>query len=74
VAGVSEAMIDATTGVLVPPCDIGVLRDALRRLVNDAGLRAEMGLAARRHILGEHRLETQAQRNAELLTAMCGPR
>ncbi|MGI8796658.1 MAG: glycosyltransferase family 4 protein [Acidimicrobiia bacterium] len=45
--GSQEAVVDGETGYVVAPRDVGPLRDALRRLLDDAALRAEMGSAAR---------------------------
>ena len=71
VAGVPEAVLDGTTGLLVDACDVPGLTKALRTLTTDASLRAEMGAAARAHVLARHRIEVQADRNAEVLTDMC---
>jgi glycosyltransferase involved in cell wall biosynthesis len=72
VAGVAEAVVDGTTGLLVPPCDVARLGDALRRLADSAALRAAFGEAARAHALAHHRIETQAERNVAVLAEMCG--
>jgi glycosyltransferase involved in cell wall biosynthesis len=48
VPGCREAVIDGVTGVLVPPRDGRALAEALRRLIEDADLRARMGKAARK--------------------------
>jgi glycosyltransferase involved in cell wall biosynthesis len=72
VAGVAEAMVDGSTGFLVPPCDVAGLRDAVRRLADDAALRAAFGEAARAHVLAHHGIETQAERNVEVLAQTCG--
>lgn len=45
--GVREAVVDGCTGFVVPRRDIDVLRDRLRRLVMDPGLRTRMGAAGR---------------------------
>jgi glycosyltransferase involved in cell wall biosynthesis len=71
VAGVPEAVLDGTTGLLADACDVKGLTKALRALTVDASLRAEMGVAARAHVLASHRIEVQADRNAEVLTDMC---
>jgi glycosyltransferase involved in cell wall biosynthesis len=72
VAGVPEAVIDGTTGVLAVPGDVNGLAAALGRLTGDPVLRAQMGGAARAHVMAHHSIETQATRNAEVLTEMCG--
>lgn len=71
VAGVPEAVVDGTTGLLVEPYDVAGLTDALRRLANDRSLRLKMGAAARTHVLAHHQIEIQAERNAELLVELC---
>ncbi|PXW99123.1 glycosyltransferase family 4 protein [Mycolicibacterium moriokaense] len=72
VAGVAEAVRDGLTGILVPPTDVTGLTGALRGLVADATRRAEMGAAARLHVMAHHRIETQADRNVAVLAAVCG--
>ncbi|WP_051574813.1 glycosyltransferase family 4 protein [Mycobacterium sp. URHB0044] len=72
VAGVAEAVVHGTTGLLVPPCDVAGLRDSLRRLADSAALRAAFGEAARAHVLTQHCIETQAERNAAVLANLCG--
>jgi glycosyltransferase involved in cell wall biosynthesis len=72
VAGVAEAMVDGSTGFLVPPRDVAGLGDALRRLADSAALRAAFGEAARAHAVAHHRIETQAERNVAVLAKTCG--
>jgi glycosyltransferase involved in cell wall biosynthesis len=72
VAGVPEAVVDGFTGLLAAPRDVAGLGVALQRLAGDRTLRAKMGTAAREHVLAHHRIETQALRNAAVLTEMCG--
>ena len=45
--GLTDAVEDGVTGLLVPPGDVAALRAALERLLGDAGLRARLGAAAR---------------------------
>jgi phosphatidylinositol alpha-1,6-mannosyltransferase len=45
--GVSEAVEDGVTGLLVDPHDVRALVAALRRVLGDAELRKRMGQAAR---------------------------
>jgi peptidoglycan/xylan/chitin deacetylase (PgdA/CDA1 family) len=46
--GTPEAVIDGTTGLLVPPCDATALGDAILRLLRNEPLRRSMGVAGRR--------------------------
>jgi glycosyltransferase involved in cell wall biosynthesis len=47
VGGLSEAIADGVTGLLVPPRDVVALRAALSRLLADPALRERLGAAAR---------------------------
>lgn len=47
IGGVSEAVIDGTTGVLVPPDRPAQLAAAFEKLIHDAPLRARLGAAGR---------------------------
>jgi glycosyltransferase involved in cell wall biosynthesis len=49
VGGLLDAVADGVTGLQVAPGDVAGLRAAIVRLLEDAGLRAELGRAARRH-------------------------
>jgi glycosyltransferase involved in cell wall biosynthesis len=49
VGGVSEAVLEGRTGLLVPPGDHAALADALRSLIDDPARREQMGSAAREH-------------------------
>jgi phosphatidyl-myo-inositol dimannoside synthase len=55
--GSHEAVADGETGFVVPPRDVGAVRDALVRLLVDDDLRARMGEAARRRAVDEFRYE-----------------
>lgn len=46
VGSVREAILDGTTGLLIPPDDVEALRTALRRLLEDPELRSDLGHAA----------------------------
>jgi glycosyltransferase involved in cell wall biosynthesis len=48
VGGLLDLVADGETGLLVPPGDVERLRAALRRLLDDAELRRNLGAAARR--------------------------
>ena len=51
VAGIPEVVRDGQTGLLVPPADAPALGAALERLLDDPGLRARLGEAARTAVL-----------------------
>lgn len=51
--GVSDAVLDGSTGLLVPPRDATALRAALAQLADNADLRARMGAAARARALAD---------------------
>ena len=46
--GLADAVTDGETGLQVPVGDVGALRAAVERLLDDASLRAELGANARR--------------------------
>ncbi len=48
--GVPDAIMPGETGLLVEPCDVGGLADALHELLTRPKLRAELGAAARARI------------------------
>jgi glycosyltransferase involved in cell wall biosynthesis len=51
VGGCTEAVVDGTTGLLVPPLDAVELTRAISRLVADPRLREHMGKASRQRVL-----------------------
>jgi glycosyltransferase involved in cell wall biosynthesis len=57
VPGCVDAVVDGTTGTLVPARDAGALRDALLRYLVDGALRAAHGAAARQRVLARFRRE-----------------
>jgi glycosyltransferase involved in cell wall biosynthesis len=50
--GNREGMIDGVSGFLLPPFDVGKLKESLERLLEDAALRRRMGEAGREFALG----------------------
>ncbi len=53
VGGITEAVTDETTGIVVPPEDAHALALALTRLIDDCELRGRLGVAARAYV-AEH--------------------
>ena len=51
--GIPEAVLDGTTGLLVPPGNSDALADAIVRLLGDAAARRRMGEAGRARV-GAH--------------------
>lgn len=49
--GLTDAIADGETGILVTPRDAATLQTGLARLLSDAALRASMGAAARRRVM-----------------------
>ncbi len=60
--GNREGVLDGQTGIVLPPFDVEKLAGALWRLVEDAGLRRQMGQAGRQFALG--RFDTQVMVDA----------
>ena len=66
VGSVAEAVLDGKTGLLVPARDLGALRTAIDRLLEDASLRRQLGRAARVYALDRFTSETMARAFDEL--------
>jgi glycosyltransferase involved in cell wall biosynthesis len=58
VGGIPEAVVDGLTGILVAPKNEQQLADALIKLINDPGLRNQMGKAGRKHVLKNYEWNT----------------
>jgi len=68
-SGIPELLIDGVTGLLVEPGRPEELVAALRRLVEDAELRARLGTAGRAHVERHFNLESEVERLADLVRA-----
>lgn len=66
VGGISEAVIDGKTGILVPPQDSLALKEALGRILKDHSLARQMGLAASEHIKNRFNLSRMADQVIEV--------
>jgi glycosyltransferase involved in cell wall biosynthesis len=62
VPGCVDAIRDGVTGLLVEPRDAQALTGALRRLLQSAELRAQMGFAARRFVSSRFSYDTTSKR------------
>lgn len=61
--GLPEAVADNVSGLLIPPADVAALTQALRRLLDDAELRRQMGEAGRARILAEFSIDAMVEGN-----------
>ncbi|HWU97635.1 MAG TPA: glycosyltransferase [Oxalicibacterium sp.] len=61
--GLPEAVAENVSGLLIPPGDVPALASALRRLLEDADLRKEMGQAGRARILAEFSIDAMVDGN-----------
>jgi glycosyltransferase involved in cell wall biosynthesis len=60
--GIPELVEDGTNGYLTAPADIAAVTDRLGRLLQDAGLRRDMGAAARRTVESDYDVNAAARR------------
>jgi glycosyltransferase involved in cell wall biosynthesis len=72
VAGVRELVRDGETGLLVSPGRADELADALERLLEDPGLRVEMGQAGRRYVERHYDIDSSADSLARLFGNLLG--
>jgi glycosyltransferase involved in cell wall biosynthesis len=61
VGGTPELVADGETGLLVPPRDVDALTAALRRVLDDEGLRRKLGEAGRRRVAERFSLEAMTR-------------
>ena len=66
-AGIPEAVIQGETGILVQESDFKAMGEALILLANDPTLRIKMGESARKHVLKNYEIKTQAEKLKGLL-------
>jgi glycosyltransferase involved in cell wall biosynthesis len=72
IIGVSDAVVDGETGLLVPPRDAHALAEALETLLNDDRRRAMLGAAARRRVCEEFDATTFNARLIDEYAALAG--
>jgi len=74
IGGIPEVVKDGVTGLLVPPCDAGALAEKISSLLDDPGLDAHLGQAARASIEKSYSLDAMGERLLELYAKCCsGP-
>jgi len=67
IAGNEELVINDETGLLFPSENVEALRDALKKLLNDAPLRQQMGTASRHRVVEYYSWDNTAKQYALLL-------
>jgi glycosyltransferase involved in cell wall biosynthesis len=64
--GTPEAVVDGTTGLLVPPRDPLALAKAITRLLNDPELRRQMGQAGQKRVIEHFSVERMVEQTQNL--------
>ena len=64
--GLVEAVVDGQTGILVQPENVEELRGAIAALLDDAGLRQQMGAAGRERMQNEFSIDTMVDKHITL--------
>jgi len=64
--GLTEAIVDGETGILVPAEDVDALRDAIASLLDDPDKRQSMGAAGRERMQNEFSIDTMADKHVAL--------
>jgi phosphatidylinositol alpha-1,6-mannosyltransferase len=69
--GVSSAVRDGETGILVPPTDVAAVAAAIRRLLDDRALRDSMGRAARCAVESHYNWDRVAAETIAFVDEVC---
>jgi len=69
---IGEVLVDGETALLVEPGDVQELRAAMVRLINEKGLREELGSKARETAKREHTWTHNAQRVLDAYESLTG--
>jgi glycosyltransferase involved in cell wall biosynthesis len=70
IGGIPEVVADGVTGLLIPPRDAEALAEKIGALLDDPGLSARLGQAARAHIEKSYSLDAMGQRLLALYEAL----
>ena len=68
--GIAEAIIDGTTGLLVPPSDVEALAVAMHRVSQNPGFGGQLGAAGFRHASSTLNAHIQSAMLEELLLSV----
>jgi colanic acid/amylovoran biosynthesis glycosyltransferase len=74
IAGIPELIEDGVTGILVPPSEPEATAEALRKLLDDPGLRNRIGEAGRKKVEREFNLDAECDRLANMMMAALAER
>jgi len=74
VGGIPDMIRHGTTGLLVPPGDVGGLQLAITELLSSPARRRDMSFSCREVALAEYSLELQAQRYSKLYQTLVAAR
>lgn len=74
IGAIAEAVVDCTTGLLVPPRDVAALANALETLMADGELRERMGRAARERAVGNFGIERMLVAMEDVFAHVVGAR
>jgi len=72
IGGIPEVVEDGVTGLLVPPRDAEALAEKIAALLNDPGLSARLGQAARANVEKNYSLDAMGERLLGLYEKCCG--
>ena len=72
--GISDAVEDGVSGVLVPPGDYDRMAEAISRLLADGDARRRFGEAGRRRVLERFTWDAAARRYCDALLGLCAGR
>ena len=64
--GLTEAVVDQETGILVPPEDVSALREAMAKLMDDDELRTSLGEAGGKRMQNEFSIATMVDKHIAL--------
>ena len=72
VGGTSEAIINGSTGILVPPKDVNAMAKALGELIADINLQTRLGKAGMQRAQQGYPIENYVKRLDGLYSRLCG--